>query len=146
MSRVVVELPGSFPFDTLLEVRTEHINRGNHLGNDRLVSFLNEARVQFLPEEIRKQASEELVLINADLALVFRSEAFYGEVLRVQVAPGNFHSRGFDLFFRVTEQSKGREVARAKMAMLLFDFNKRELASVSGNPEQYFIDWLGLAV
>jgi len=51
MSRVVIALPNEFSFSTELDVRIQHINRGNHLGNDSLITFLNEARVRFLPEK-----------------------------------------------------------------------------------------------
>jgi len=117
MARVQIELPPHFPFVTELEGRIQHINRGNHLGNDALITFLNEARVRFLPEKINSAQDSHIWMINADLAVIYKSEAFYGEILVIEVAPGDFHPLGFDLFFRVTEKSSQRDVAHAKMAM-----------------------------
>ena len=137
MSRVVIDLPASFPFATELEVRIQHINRGNHLGNDALITFLNEARVRFLPEQINSAQDSPIWMINGDLAVIYKSEAFYGEILKIEVATADFHKYGFDLVFRVTETRTGRDVAHAKMAMLLFDANARKLIQPEGGAEAY---------
>ena len=137
MARVSINLPAQFPFSTELEVRIQHINRGNHLGNDSLITFLNEARVRFLPEKINAAADSQIWMINGDLAVIYKSEAFYGEVLKVEVAAGEFHKYGFDLFFRVTDKKTGRDIAHAKMAMLTFDASARKLVQPEGGAEAY---------
>lgn len=137
MARVLIDLPPAFPFSTELDVRIQHINRGNHLGNDSLITFLNEARVRFLPEEINSAQDSHIWMINGDLAVIYKSEAFYGEILKIEVCPADFHKYGFDLVFRVTEASSGREVAHAKMAMLMFDANARKLVQPEGGVEAF---------
>jgi len=137
MARVVIDLPQSFPFSTELDVRIQHINRGNHVGNDAMITFLNEARLRYMPEQINTLRDSHIWMINADLAIIYKSEAFYGEVLVVEVAAAEFHKYGFDLLFRVTDKKSGREVAHAKMAMLLFDSNNRKLIQPEGGVEGY---------
>jgi acyl-CoA thioester hydrolase len=137
MSRVVIDLPSSFPFSTEMDVRIQHINRGNHVGNDAMIAFLNEARLRYMPEQINTLRDSHIWMINADLAVIYKSEAFYGEVLKVEVVADEFHKVGFDLFFRVTEKTTGREVAHAKMAMLLFDSNTRKLVQPEGGVEDF---------
>jgi len=137
MARVVIDLPETLPFSTELEVRIQHINRGNHLGNDALITFLNEARVRYLPEKIHADRDSHLWMINGDLAVIYKSEAFYGDILKIEVGAGEFHKVGFDLFFRVTEKTTGREVAHAKMAMLVFDSNTRKLVQPEGGMEAF---------
>ena len=138
MARVVIDLPAQFPFATELDVRIQHINRGNHLGNDALITFLNEARVRFLPEQINSAEDSHVWMINADLAVIYKSEAFYGEILKIEVAMSDFHKYGFDLVFRVSTIGKdSREVAHAKMAMLTFDSRARKLVQPEGGVEAY---------
>lgn len=137
MARVVIELPMQFPFSTELDVRIQHINRGNHLGNDALITFLNEARVRFLPEQINNTQDSHIWMINADLAVIYKSEAFYGDILKIDIATGDLHKYGFDLLFRVTEVKTGRDVAHAKMAMLMFDSHARKLTQPEGGVEGY---------
>jgi len=139
MARVVIELPEKFPFSTELDVRIQHINRGNHVGNDAMITFLNEARLRYMPEQINTLRDSHIWMINADLAIIYKSEAFYGEVLVVQVAAADFHQYGFDLLFRVTDKKNGRDVAHAKMAMLLFDSNNRKLIQPEGGVEGYLV-------
>jgi acyl-CoA thioester hydrolase len=137
MARVVIDLPPHFPFSTELDVRIQHINRGNHVGNDAMITFLNEARLRYMPEQVNTLQDSHIWMINADLAVIYKSEAFYGEVLVVQVASADFHQYGFDLLFRVTDKKSGREVAHAKMAMLLFDSRTRKLIQPEGGVEGY---------
>lgn len=137
MARVVIEFPTVFPFVTELDVRIQHINRGNHLGNDALITFLNEARVRFMPEKIRDGQDSQIWMINGDLAVIYKSEAFYGETLVIHVATADFHKYGFDLLFRVVEKTSGRDVAHAKMAMLLFDAVHRKLIQPEGGVQAY---------
>jgi acyl-CoA thioesterase FadM len=137
MSRIVIDLPARFPFATELDVRIQHINRGNHVGNDALISFLNEARLRYMPEQVNTLRDSQVWMINGDLAVIYKSEAFYGEVLKVEVCAAGYHKYGFDLFFRVTETKTGRDVAQAKMAMLLFDAASRKLIQPEGGVEAY---------
>jgi len=137
MARVFIDLPQQFAFTTELDVRIEHINRGNHLGNESMVSYLNEARVRYMNEEINAAKDKNIWMINGDLAVVYKSEAFYGDVLVISLATGDYHKYGFDLVFRVTEKKSGREIAHAKMGMLLFDAVARKLVQPEGGVEAY---------
>ena len=141
MARVTIELPEHFEFSTDLEIRIQHINRGNHLGNDCLVSFLNEARVRYMEEAINTMRENAIWMINADLAVVYKSEGFYGEILTVEVQAGDFHKCGFDLFFRLTNKQSGVEVAHAKMAMLLMDSSTRALVYPEEGVEKFLEDY-----
>jgi len=142
MARVIIDLPAEFPFSTELDVRIQHINRGNHLGNDSMIAFLNEARLRYMPEQINTLRDSHIWMINADLAVIYKSEAFYGDILKIDVVAADFHKYGFDLFFRVTEKKTARDVAHAKMAMLLFDSNSRKLIQPEGGVQAY-LDRLG---
>ena len=131
MARITLEMPKEYPFSTELEVYIEHINRGNHLGNERLVAFLNEARLRYLPAQLCDLAGEGFGWINGDLAVIYRGEAHHGNVLRVQAAVADFHRYGFDMYFHVSERGSGAEIALAKMGLLLFDFTQHRLQAMS---------------
>ncbi len=131
MARVKLELPDRFVFRTELEVRVGDINYGNHLGNDALLGLLHEARIRLLAA----YGQTELdccgaSLIMADCAIVYRSEAFLGETLAVDIALGDFNRHGCDVVYRVTEKASGREVARAKTGIVFFDYAARRIRPV----------------
>lgn len=47
MARLKLILPESFLFSTTIAVRITDLNYGNHLANDKVLSILHEARMQF---------------------------------------------------------------------------------------------------
>ena len=50
MSRIKINLPEKFVFETNLHVNIGDINYGGHLGNDAYLRLAHEARLQFLKE------------------------------------------------------------------------------------------------
>ena len=135
MARVNIDLPDKFEFSTELEVRIADINAGGHVGNHLFVALLNEAHLKYMqfkgfPELI----VDGRAMINTDLAVIYKSEAFYGNVLSIEVAAGDFTQYGLDLFFRVTNKNSGKVAATAKMGMLFFDYAERKIAEI---PERF---------
>ena len=131
MARIKLNLPERFPFSTELRVRITDVNYGGHMGNDALLGLLHEARVQFLAH----YALSELDIcgagiIMADSVIVYKSEAFPGELLELAVTVTDFNRYGCDFVYRVTEKASGREVARAKTGIVFFDYQQRAIQKV----------------
>lgn len=132
MARLKVALPASFALTVVLPVRITDLNYGGHLGNDALLSLLHEARVQFLRHLglAEVEPATGLGVIMADVGIEYRGEAFYGDVLHCQLAATDLHKYGFDVVYWVKNQA-GKEIARAKTGLLLFDYNTRKLRPMS---------------
>ena len=131
MARIKLDLPERFPFSTELRVRITDVNYGGHMGNDALLGLLHEARVQFLAH----YGLSELDIcgagiIMADSVIVYKSEAFPGELLELAVTVADFNRYGCDFVYRVTEKASGREVARAKTGIVFFDYQQRAIQKV----------------
>lgn len=128
MARVTVAVPEEWDFAMEMDIPIAFINRGNHLGNDSLVSCLNEARLAFMRARFGHPYSVDgAMMINADLAVEYKSEAYHGDRLRIEVAADDFHKYGCDFVYRVSCMADGRLVALAKTGMLLFDFDRKKL-------------------
>lgn len=128
MPRQKIELPENWQFSTELPVRITDLNYGRHVGNDTMLSLLQEARVQWLrslgyPSEL---LAEPVGLILIDLAVRFKSELVYGDTARVQIAVAEWSRRGFELVYLVS--NGGAEVARATTGFVFFDYAARRLA------------------
>lgn len=131
MARIKIPLPDEFVFAIEVRVRISDINYGGHLGNDAVLSLLHEARLQFLRANGYSEMDVEGVgIIMSDAAVVYKSQAFHGDVLKVQVAVQDFNPRGCDLVYRVTQSDGGREVARAKTGIVFFDYGTGRVASL----------------
>ena len=82
MPRIKIDLPGSFIFNTEIDVRIDDINYGGHLSNDAILSIMHEARMRFLKEHGYSELEVEgTSLIMGDTAIVFKSEGFHGDRL-----------------------------------------------------------------
>ncbi len=128
MSRVEIPQLEQYIFAVELPVMLAHINRGDHLGNEHFIAFLNEARVQYMTAHgMPEYRNDGPAMINADLAMIYKSEVRYGETLRIEMAAQDFNKYGCDIVYRLTVVSDGRLVALAKTAHLNYDSKKQQL-------------------
>lgn len=120
MARIQFSLPERFLFSTAIPIYISHVNQGGHLDNAQLLSLVSEARVRFfrwLGYAGELDVDGQTIVVG-DLLAQYKSEAFYGETLQVDMLPDDFNKYGFDLVFRLTDQASGREVARGKTGVV----------------------------
>ena len=135
MARVKLDIPEEFVFSTEITLRVNDINYGGHLGHDSILTLTHEARVRLL----RKYGLTEINiygpgLIISDAVIVYKSEAFYGETVTIEVSLCDFTKYGCDFVYKLTEKETGREIARAKTGIVFFDYKERKVAFV---PEKF---------
>lgn len=115
------DFPTTFEFSTTIPVYIEHINYGNHLGNDKFVSILQEARVRYL----KKKGKDERIFLVTHLEVEYRKEAFYGDELIVSVHFTQSKPCSGIFYYRI---DRGDElVARATTKIAFFDYEKRKI-------------------
>ena len=131
MARVEIKLPDKTDFSFDIEVRMSDVNAGAHLGNHNLVSMLNEAHLNFMKHKgFPDLLVEGKAFINTDLAIIYKSESFYGDVLQIDVTASDLSKYGCDIVCRVTNKTQKRLAAIAKLGMAFFDYQTRKLAEV----------------
>lgn len=123
-------MPAHFSFSTKISIRITDLNYGGHVGNDSFLSLIHEARQQFL----RSHGYAELAiagtgLIMADVAIEFKKELNYGDVVKISVAADGFDKFGFDLFYKM-ELENGALAGKAKTGMLCYDYSAKKLVAV----------------
>ena len=140
MPRTKLVLPENFSFTTGIPIRITDLNYGGHVGNDAILSIIHEIRVQFL----RSHGYTELQLggvglIMADVTIEFRSELFYGDIVRASVAACEFSRVGFDLYYKLEKQAptgdpdappKWISVSNARTGMVCYDYSAKKIAAV----------------
>ena len=131
MAKVEIKLPDKFDVAFDVEVRMSDVNAGGHVGNHCLVSMLNEAHLRFMKAKgFPDLLVDGKAFINVDLAVVYRTESFYGDVLRIEAAAADLNKYGCDIVCRVTNKTQKRVAATAKMGMIFFDYQTRKVAEV----------------
>jgi acyl-CoA thioester hydrolase len=128
MSRPRLVMPDAYPFETEIPVRISDVNYAGHLGNDRVLSVLHEARIRWLASlGFTELDCGGAGIVVRDAAIEYRSEAFHGERLLVAVAPAEPGGASCDVYYRVRCAADGRLVVNARTGLAFFDFAKRAL-------------------
>ena len=133
MARLHINLPETFLFTTEIAVRVSDLNYGGHVGNDTMLTLLQEARIQFyrslgFKDETSFEGTVGQIIIDA--AVQYKAESFLGDVLEIQIAAEDFTKFGFDLLYDVRNKSTGQEVARAKTGIVCFDYQKKKITRI----------------
>ena len=132
MARIKIDLPTEFHFSTSIPVRITDLNYGGHVGNDTVLSLIHEARVQYLKSYGYEELNiEGIGLIMSDVAIEFKLELFYGDIINVSVTAGNFTSVAFDLFYKLEKSAESRlvVVAIGKTGMVCYDYEKEKIVA-----------------
>lgn len=136
MPRVELTYPDFTHFTTQLAVRISDINYGNHLGHDGMITMLHEARVLFFRSFGYEEWDVDGVgTVLADLAITYKNEAFYGDLLNIDIAVQEIGSKSCQLYYRVTRVCEESDAPRqllsiAKTGVVFFDFELRKSAPV----------------
>jgi acyl-CoA thioesterase FadM len=134
MARITIELPEKFPVSTELPLLSIHINRGGHLDNAMLLTLASEGRTRFFQfYGCSDVDTEGLVAFTGDVAVQYISEGRYGEVMVIDMAARDLNKYGFDLVFRFSEKTSGREIARGKYGLVFYDPRAKKVAPMPGS-------------
>ncbi len=133
MPRLKISLPSNFNFTTTIAIRITDLNYGGHVGNDTVLTLIHEVRMQFL----KKFNYTELdfagtSLIMSDVAIEFKNEVFYGDVLTASVIANDFTRVGFDIYYKLSKTIDDKEtvVAIAKTGMICFNYTNKKVVAV----------------
>jgi acyl-CoA thioesterase FadM len=133
MARIKLAIPEKVISTFVIPVRISDINYGNHVGNDAFVSIIHEARMQWLKQYgYTEMQVEGIGLIMSDLALEFRHESFYGDVVEIKIGSGDISRVGFDLYYRLYAKRNTENIllANAKTGMVCYDYAAKKVAPV----------------
>lgn len=134
MNRIKVSIPDIFSFSLKMQIRVSDLNYGNHVGNETVLSLLQEARQQFLATKGYKELNiEGYGLIMADAVVEYKKELNYADTILISVQAMDFDKMGFDFFYKI-ELLQGDLITlavRAKTGMLLFDYSTKKKVSLT---------------
>lgn len=139
MSSLKSLLPEQFSFQCEIPLRITDLNYGGHVGNDRIMALLQEARVQFLAAKGYSELQLEdagMILTKAQFEL--RVELHYGNPIIAHVQAGSFTSKGFDLFYKLETLHQGQPVLAvlAVTTMVCYDYEKKKVVALSESARQ----------
>ena len=133
MARIKIDIPEKVIATFVIPVRIADINYGNHVGNDAFVSIIHEARMQWLKQHNYTELKIEGVgLIMSDLALEFKSESFYGDLVEVKLGAGEISRVGFELHYQLFAKRNSENIllANAKTGMVCYDYDTKKVTAI----------------
>ena len=137
MARIKLLIPEQKIFSTEIAVRITDLNYGNHVGNDAFVRLIHEARVQWLSSNNYTELNiEGASLIMADLAVEYKGESFYGDLLIIEIAVGEISKAGFELYYiiHVNRNANNILIAKAKTGMVCYNYEEKKVREL---PEKF---------
>ena len=133
MARVKLHLPSLSLGSFIVPVRITDINYGNHVGNNAIVEFIHEARVQFLKShDFTELNAGGIGLIMNELVVEYKNESFYNDQLNILVFCGEITSVSFELYYEISVCRDGTNflIARAKTGMVGYDYVQKKVAAI----------------
>ena len=133
MARIKIEIPEKIIASFHIPVRIADINYGNHVGNDAFVSIIHEARMQWLRQYGYTELNiEGTGLIMSDLAIEFKNESFYGDVVEVKIGANDISRVSFALYYQLfaSRDSETVLLANAKTGMVCYNYDVKKVATI----------------
>ena len=123
------------PFRVSFPVRIADINYGGHMGNDRFLSLFHDARLQYLGSMglSEQDIGEGVALIMSEARVRYRAEAFYGDILTVQVTVSGLTDVRFTLEYEVFKNEGQSPVATGATVLAGFDYRQRKICRLPGS-------------
>lgn len=133
MPRIKVTIPetAKFIFKVQLPIYIQHINYGNHLGADSLISLIHEARVQFLRQHgmTEKDLGENIGLMITSLASTHYGQGFLGDQLIIEIYSDDPRRASCDFFYKVSNQ-KEQLIAIATTHLVFVDRSSEKISMI----------------
>jgi acyl-CoA thioesterase FadM len=127
MARATLDEQSNYEFSHTLNVRFTDVNMAAHLATDSLVGLLQEARSQALRKlgfSSLDLGAVNVGLVIADLVVNFKREGSIFDTLQIESHFGDFGTRSFRVFHRITRT--GELLALAETGMVCFDYARRQ--------------------
>jgi acyl-CoA thioesterase FadM len=132
MAHVKIDFPSQALYSQQLRVRITDINAANHLGFDNMVGILNDVAAGFLEAHgVSRTAPGGISVIFTDLSVRYMAEAFFGDILTVEVALGGRSPKGIDLLLKTTNRDSQKIISLARIGILFFDYQQRRPVPVT---------------
>ena len=133
MARIKIDIPEKIIGSFIIPIRIADINYGNHVGNDAFVTIIHEARMQWLQQYGYTELKiDSIGLIMSDLAIEFKNESFYGDVVEIKLGAGEISRVGFELYYQLFAKRNNEDVllVNAKTGMVCYDYDAKKVTAI----------------
>jgi len=131
--RLKIEIPDKIDFSTQMQILIEHINYGNHLGNDKVLSLCHEARVRFFQSKNLNELNVfGLGIIMNEAQVQYINEGKYGATILLDLGIDIHSKLAFDIYYHL--HCAGASIAKVKTGLLFYDYANKKVKRI---PEEF---------
>jgi acyl-CoA thioester hydrolase len=133
MAKNKIQLPAAFSYQTDIPIRITDLNYGGHVGNDTVLSLIHEARVRALASKgFNELKIGNAGLIMTDVAIEYKAELFYGDIVKASICFTEFSKIGFEVYYILQKEHDSRPttVAIARTGMVCYDYDRKKIVTV----------------
>lgn len=136
-----------YRFHTTIDVRFRDIDALGHVNNAVYFTYFEIARSAYFAALLGRPLNlDDFSIVVAEAHCRYRSPAFYGERLVIEVAVVGLRSRSFEFHYRVSVEGTGRLVAEGRTVQVAYDHAAKRSTSFSQEFRQRIEQFEGRAV
>jgi acyl-CoA thioester hydrolase len=129
--RVKIQEPNKYCFKTQSIVRVSDLNYANHLSNDKILTYVHQARVEFFESiGFSEMNFSGVGTIMADAAIIFKSEGHLNDNLILEVGISDISHSGFDLVYKISKRDNETLLSLVKTAIVCFDYSIKKVCPI----------------
>ncbi len=118
-------------FSVQLPIRIDDINYGGHLGHDKLITLMHEARLQFFAALDQSELNfYGTGLILKSLQVNYQKEVFYPDNLQFDLSISHLRTMAFTINYLIKNQHN-EIIASAEIVLVAYDYRQRKVAKLS---------------
>ena len=111
-----------FRHRTQLEVRFRDIDAFGHVNNAAFVTYLEQARIRYLIDNLQVDTVQHLPLILAAIQVDFRAPILFGQDVEIGTRVDWIGNTSFSMSHRMTAGGKDRLAADANTVLVAYDY------------------------
>ncbi len=129
-------------FNVQLPIRIDDINYGNHLGHDKLITLMHEARLQFFAELGQSELNfYGAGLILKSLKVNYQKEVFYPDNLQFDLSVSHLRTMAFTINYLIKNQHN-EIIANADIVLVAYDYQQRKAVKLSTACKKALLEYI----
>lgn len=119
-----------FKVSTKVTVRFADVDSMGHVNNAKFFTYMEQGRLEYFRrlgdlDFTRLELPPKKSVILASIQCDFKSPAYLGETLEIQIRTTDLGRSSFQMEYRIAETGSQREVARGKSSQVYFDYEQQ---------------------
>ncbi|MCS7247665.1 MAG: acyl-CoA thioesterase [Anaerolineales bacterium] len=125
-----------FRFFHPIEVRYGDLDPQGHVNNAKIVTYLEQARIQYIKylNLWRGGSFSDLGIILAEVRVSYKAPIYFGQPLRVGVRVTRLGHKSFEMAYRVEDAVSRAELVTASTVQVAYDYRQQKSIPI---PEEW---------